>query len=179
MNTHNKRVNKRAATDLDDRKMRGLALKDVMETALSERQMSVSGLAREANVQRGDIYRWWRGESRPTRNSLARVAETLQVDTGLLRTALGEPTVATPPDALVSALLRQSAAIEALVVEIRDAARSLYPDGPPPVPEPESPVAASAEEGLRRGQRHQPPEAPDTPSPSPARPPRGNGGGYE
>lgn len=104
MNAHKSPVHRRTEADMDDRKMRGTALKKVMETALSARQMSVSGLAREANVQRGDIYRWWRGESRPTRNSLARVAETLQVDTSVLRRALGEPDRATPATDLAAAI---------------------------------------------------------------------------
>lgn len=48
--------------------------------------------------------------------------------------------------------------------------RFLYQDGPPPaLAGPGSPVEASVREGLRRDQRRQPPEDPDTPSQSPER----------
>lgn len=56
--------------------------------------------------------------------------------------------------------------------------RFVYFDGPPPVlPAPESPVAASVQEGLRRDQEHQQPGGHDTPSPSPKRRPRGTSAG--
>lgn len=48
--------------DREERVEAGLALKAAMEDALTAKQMSVSALAREADVQRGDIYKWWRGE---------------------------------------------------------------------------------------------------------------------
>lgn len=102
--------------------MRGAALKNVMESALSARQMSVSGLARVASVQRGDIYRWWRGESRPTRNSLARIATALELDPALLRQALGDaPTATESGDDLVAMVRDQTALIEALRAEMRQA----------------------------------------------------------
>lgn len=102
--------------------MRGAALREVMESALSARQMSVSGLARDASVQRGDIYRWWRGESRPTRNSLARIASALGIDVDPLRQALGErPRATESSDDIAAALRDQTAAIEALRAEVRQA----------------------------------------------------------
>lgn len=106
MNTHNNAVQiVTGSGDQDDRKMRGAALRDVMEAALSARQMSVSGLARDANVQRGDIYRWWRGDSRPTRNSLARIAAALTMDVDPLREALGDsPRATETPDAVLGAI---------------------------------------------------------------------------
>lgn len=56
--------------------------------------------------------------------------------------------------------------------------RFLYADGPPPtLPEPGSPVASSVQEGLRRDQRSQLDEGPDTPPPSPRRHARGTGAG--
>jgi len=106
--------------------MQGIALKGVMEEALSTRQMSVSALAREANVQRADIYRWWRGDTRPTRNSLARIAETLQVDTAVLRRALGEPVRTTETaDTLITAIAAQTAAITELVGVLRPLAEEV------------------------------------------------------
>jgi transcriptional regulator with XRE-family HTH domain len=112
MNTHSK--------GLSDRQMQGKELRNVMETALSGQQMSVSALARDSHVQRADIYRWWRGETRPTRNSLARIAETLHIDTRLLRSALGEPIGATEtPAGMVAALNAQTEAITELVAVLR------------------------------------------------------------
>jgi transcriptional regulator with XRE-family HTH domain len=119
MNTHNKALTTVNTQGTSDRKMQGQALRTVMETALSARQMSVSALARESSVQRGDIYKWWRGETRPSRNSLARIAVTLHVDTGILRSALGEPLRTTQTTAdLVSALRDQTEAIGALVAKL-------------------------------------------------------------
>ena len=77
--------------DRDQRVQAGADLRTAMEGALDAKQMSVSALAREASVQRSDIYRWWRGEQRPSRNTLARVAAALEVDAATLRTALGDP----------------------------------------------------------------------------------------
>lgn len=121
MTTHNKAVPARtvAVPGQDDRQMAGSALRVEMESALAARQMSVSALAREASVQRGDIYRWWRGESRPSRNSLARVAQVLELDVVVLRQALGEAAQRpTAPDDLMAALTRQSDALEALVAKL-------------------------------------------------------------
>ena len=100
--------------------MQGVDLRSAMESALSDRQMSVSKLARDANVQHGDIYRWWRGETRPTRNSLARIAKALDMDASVLRQALGEPLRATqPPDEVLGALRANTKAINALAREMR------------------------------------------------------------
>jgi transcriptional regulator with XRE-family HTH domain len=77
--------------DRDERVQAGADLKVAMEAALSEKQMSVAALAREASVQRPDIYKWWRGDQRPSRNTLARVAKALDVDAAVLRAALGDP----------------------------------------------------------------------------------------
>lgn len=122
MNTHNKPVPGRTAGKIgDDRAMYGARLRAAMEAALTTQQMSVSGLAREAHVQRGDIYRWWRGESRPSRNSLGRIAEALDVDVAVLRQALGEPTIGSTAsdDDLVAALRDHTIAISALVDLLR------------------------------------------------------------
>lgn len=100
--------------------MYGARLKAAMETALTAKQMSVSALAREANVQRGDIYRWWRGESRPTRNSLGRIAAALEVDIATLRQALGDPAGDPAGDTdLVTALRDHTIAISELVDLLR------------------------------------------------------------
>lgn len=80
-----------------DKVQAGADLRVIMEAALSAKQMSVSALAREARVQRPDIYRWWRGEQRPSRNTLSRVAPVLGVDVDVLREALGQaPSRVTP-----------------------------------------------------------------------------------
>ena len=99
----------------------GAALKAVMTDTLAERQMSVAGLAREADVQRGDIYKWWRGETRPSRNSLARVAKALNVDPGPMREALGEaPPPRNEPDPVVLAIEAGVARLEALLLPVAE-----------------------------------------------------------
>jgi transcriptional regulator with XRE-family HTH domain len=75
----------------DERVQAGADLRVVMEAALDAKQMTVSGFAREADIGRSDIYKWWRGEQRPNRNTLARVAKALDVDVAVLRAALGDP----------------------------------------------------------------------------------------
>lgn len=68
-----------------------------MEAALEAKQMNVSEFARDADVGRSDIYKWWRGEQRPSRTTLARIAKSLDVDVAVLRAALGEqPSKMTP-----------------------------------------------------------------------------------
>lgn len=120
MNTHKTPVHIVNTKGTDDRQMHGAALRAEMETALAKRQLSVSALARTAAVQRGDIYRWWRGESRPSRNSLARIALALDWDVVSFRTALGDANRATQaPDDLLGALRDQVVAITALVGEMR------------------------------------------------------------
>lgn len=101
-----------------------------MERELDRRQMSVSALAREALVQRGDIYRWWRGEQRPTRNSLARVAAALGVPPSMLSGVYGQAARAVTPDPLIETLTAQTNAISALVEVLRSLADRAALDDP-------------------------------------------------
>lgn len=56
----------------------GATLETTMREAMGT--MSVAALARAAGVRRELIYQWWRGEQRPTRSSLARVAGPLGLE---------------------------------------------------------------------------------------------------
>lgn len=51
-----------------------------MKTAMEERGLSASALARQAGVRRQLLYQWWSGESVPTRPSLARALRPLGLE---------------------------------------------------------------------------------------------------
>jgi transcriptional regulator with XRE-family HTH domain len=96
-------------------KEQGASLKAAMQPLLQQPGWSVARLSRETGIERGRIYAWWRGDSRPTRASLERVARALDVDADLFplhdspeaaHTISGESLVA-------AAIDRQTAAIEA------------------------------------------------------------------
>jgi transcriptional regulator with XRE-family HTH domain len=62
----------------------GAALKAAMAPMLERPGWSVARLSRETGIQRGTIYGWWRGDARPTRASMERVARALGVDVATL-----------------------------------------------------------------------------------------------
>lgn len=64
-------------------------LEHTMRAAMEQQQMSVAGLARAAGVRRELIYQWWRGEQRPSRSSLARVAAPLGLEADALLAIYG------------------------------------------------------------------------------------------
>lgn len=94
----------------------GAALKQAMMPTLRKPGWSVARLSRDAGIERGRIYAWWRGEARPTRASLERVARAMGVALSDLAAAYGMPRALSdvPADALASAL-------NDLAAELRDA----------------------------------------------------------
>jgi transcriptional regulator with XRE-family HTH domain len=107
--------------------MQGAALKAAMEPLLQRPGWSVSRLARETGIERGRIYAWWRGDSRPTRASMERVARALGVDVATLPLHESPETAHTiSGDSLLAAAIdRQSAAMEAQAVAFTRLAESI------------------------------------------------------
>lgn len=86
----------------------GAALKEAMRPTLAQPGWSVSRLSRDTGIERGRIYAWWRGEARPTRASLDRVARAMGLEVSALAAAYGTPRdqiqADLAPDALAAAL---------------------------------------------------------------------------
>lgn len=98
---------------------KGAVLETLMRAAMDARGLSVSQLAREAKVRRELIYQWWRGEQKPTRSSLARVAEPLGLDLGEL---MGVYEMASEADeALIQVLIDEQRATREMLSQVLSA----------------------------------------------------------
>lgn len=88
----------------------GAALKDAMDTVLTQPGWSVSRLARETGIGRGRFYIWWQGLQRPRVSTLQRVARVMGLDPNSLVSAYGDPqeVVAVAPDPVAAAIDRQT-----------------------------------------------------------------------
>jgi transcriptional regulator with XRE-family HTH domain len=106
--------------------MQGAALKAAMEPLLQRPGWSVARLSRETGIERGRIYAWWRGDSRPTRASMERVARALGVDVATLPLHESPEAAHTiSGESLAAAIDRQSAAMEAQAVAFTRLAESI------------------------------------------------------
>lgn len=109
-----------------DRKMSGTRFKTYVQAAMREADdMSLAELARRSGVKERSWHDWFEGTHEPRPSSLARAGRALnRTPDQLLAAWDGQRPHKTrrateSPDALVGALLAQSAAIEALVEELR------------------------------------------------------------
>lgn len=97
----------------------GVRFERYVRDAMTEGELSLADLARESGVKETNWHGWFRGEHQPRRNSLVLAARALsRTPDQLLAVWEGDRPrkrrgATETPDELVSALLRQSAAIEA------------------------------------------------------------------
>lgn len=85
---------------------------------------SVLQLSRETGITRGQIYAWFRGEQRPTRGSITKVAKTLDVEPDAIWRE--DVTFVTRDDLLREAIEKMTASLERIADTIE--ARQSQPD---------------------------------------------------
>jgi transcriptional regulator with XRE-family HTH domain len=99
----------------------GQRLRDAMKQAMDDRGMSVSELARVSGVSRPLIYQWWRGEQRPSRTSIARVAKPLGVEPSDLLGLYERRATPAQPDDLTSAIRETNALLREVLSRLAQA----------------------------------------------------------
>lgn len=61
-----------------------------IRVAAEKRGLTQSDLARAMSVTRNAVYQWWTGGTRPSKESITKLAEVLDVEEGWLRTGISE-----------------------------------------------------------------------------------------
>lgn len=87
---------------------------------------SVLQLSRETGITRGQIYAWFRGEQRPTRTSINKVAKTLEVEPDAIWRE--DVTFVTRDDLLREAIEKMTASLERIAERLEEVPGAILPE---------------------------------------------------